>query len=257
MEPIIKPVAQRKFQSVEHNLSETVYNKEYLAALMDCPHIMRNVAIAGHLHHGKTTFLDCLMEETHPEFFRAEDADTRYTDTLFIEQQHGCSIKAMFVTTVMQDTRHKSYLLNIIDAQGTFAHHVMCQYNRSPNFEGEDASTDAYYKLRLVIDQVNALLQTFSTEENTAVFFARESDFASSHYNLCFSLLSFTNIYADRYRNMHAHEFARRLWGKLTEEEQKMNVRPFIALICKRFFGDFKAFVDLVVKNIKSPIEKS
>ncbi|KAJ1363519.1 EFG_IV [Parelaphostrongylus tenuis] len=78
---------------------------------MDCPHIMRNVAIAGHLHHGKTTFLDCLMEQTHPEFFRAEDADTRYTDTLFIEQQRGCSIKAMPVTIVMQDTRHKSYLL--------------------------------------------------------------------------------------------------------------------------------------------------
>ncbi|PIO64777.1 hypothetical protein TELCIR_13584, partial [Teladorsagia circumcincta] len=52
-EPIIKPVTQRKFQSVEHNLPETVYKKEYLADLMDCPHIMRNVAIAGHLHHGK------------------------------------------------------------------------------------------------------------------------------------------------------------------------------------------------------------
>ncbi|KAJ1363521.1 U5 small nuclear ribonucleoprotein component [Parelaphostrongylus tenuis] len=44
---------------------------------------------------------------------------------------------------------------------------------------------------------------------------------------------------------------------KLTREEQKMNVRPLIALICKRFFGDFKAFVDLVVKNIKSPVENA
>lgn len=26
---------------------------------------------------------------------------------------------------------------------------------------------------------------------------------------------------------------------KLTKEEQRMNVRPLIALICRRFFGDF------------------
>ncbi|KIH57325.1 elongation factor Tu GTP binding domain protein [Ancylostoma duodenale] len=117
-------------ESVEHNLPETIYNKEYLADLMDCPHIMRNVAIAGHLHHGKTTFLDCLMEQTHPEFFRAEDADTRYTDTLFIEQQRGCSIKSMPVTIVMQDTRHKSYLLNIIDTPGhvNFSDEVTAAY---------------------------------------------------------------------------------------------------------------------------------
>lgn len=27
---------------------------------------------------------------------------------------------------------------------------------------------------------------------------------------------------------------------KLTKEEQRMNVRPLIALVCQRFFGDFK-----------------
>lgn len=30
---------------------------------------------------------------------------------------------------------------------------------------------------------------------------------------------------------------------KLTKEEQKMNVRPLIALICKRFFGDFTGII--------------
>uniref|UniRef100_A0A915D2S5 Elongation factor 2 n=1 Tax=Ditylenchus dipsaci TaxID=166011 RepID=A0A915D2S5_9BILA len=42
---------------------------------------------------------------------------------------------------------------------------------------------------------------------------------------------------------------------KLSKEEQKMNVRPLITLICRRFFGDFAAFVDLVVQNISSPVE--
>ncbi|VDM58424.1 unnamed protein product [Angiostrongylus costaricensis] len=322
-------------ESVEHNLPETVYNKEYLADLMDCPHIMRNVAIAGHLHHGKTTFLDCLMEQTHPE---------------------GCSIKAMPVTIVMQDTRHKSYLLNIIDTPGhvNFSDEVTAAYRLCDGVvivvdahEGVMMSTerairhavqerlpitlcvnkidrlilelklppsDAYYKLRLVIDQVNGLLQTFSEDDTVVLSPLLENViFASGRYNVCFSLLSFANIYADRYGNINAREFARRLWGdiyfdkstrkfakkpptsnsqrtfiefileplykifsqvvgdvdtclphimselniKLTREEQKMNVRPLIALICKRFFGDFKAFVDLVVKNIKSPIENA
>ncbi|KHJ90258.1 hypothetical protein OESDEN_09902 [Oesophagostomum dentatum] len=296
------------------------------------------------------------MEQTHPEFYRAEDADTRYTDTLFIEQQRGCSIKAMPVTIVMQDTRHKSYLLNIIDTPGhvNFSDEVTAAYRLCDGVvvvvdahEGVMMNTervirhavqerlpitlcvnkidrlilelkmppaDAYYKLRLVIDQVNALLQTFSEEDNTVLSPLLENViFASGRYNVCFSLLSFANIYAERYGNINAHEFARRLWGdiyfdkntrkfskkpptpnahrtfvefileplykifsqvvgdvdtclphmmselniKLTKEEQKMNVRPLIALICKRFFGDFKSFVDLVVKNIKSPIDNA
>ena len=41
----------------EQNLPDTVYNKEYLADLMDCPQLIRNVAIAGHLHHGKVISL--------------------------------------------------------------------------------------------------------------------------------------------------------------------------------------------------------
>ncbi|TKR77312.1 hypothetical protein L596_018309 [Steinernema carpocapsae] len=133
--------------------------------------------------------------------------------------------------------------------------------------------------------------------------------FASSRYNICFSLDSFAEIYASRFTGFRADEFARRLWGdiyfdnntrkfskkaphtgakrtfvqfileplykifsqvvgdvdtcmprimeelniKLNKEEQRMNIRPLIALICKRFFGDFTAFVDLVVNNFKSP----
>lgn len=42
---------------------------------------------------------------------------------------------------------------------------------------------------------------------------------------------------------------------QLSKQEMKMNVRPLIALICRRFFGDFTAFADLVVNNFPSPIE--
>ncbi|CAO4369144.1 unnamed protein product [Caenorhabditis nigoni] len=356
-EPIVKPVSKKKFQAAEHRLPETVYKKEYLADLMDCPHIMRNVAIAGHLHHGKTTFLDCLMEQTHPEFYRAEDADTRFTDTLFIEQQRGCSIKSQPVSIVAQDSRSKSYLLNVIDTPGhvNFSDEMTAAYRLSDGVvilvdahEGVMMNTerairhaiqerlsvtlciskidrlllelklppaDAYFKLRLIIDQVNNILSTFA-EEDVPVLSPLNGNviFASGRYNVCFSLLSFANIYAKQHGDsFNSKEFARRLWGdiyldkktrkfvkkaptheaprtfvqyilepmykifsqvvgdvdtclpdvmaelgiRLSKEEQKMNVRPLIALICKRFFGDFSAFVDLVVQNIKSPLENA
>lgn len=66
----------------------------------------------------KTTFVDCLIEQTHPDFIRFEDNDVRFTDTLFIEQQRGCSVKATPISIVMQNSRSKSYLLNIFDTPG-------------------------------------------------------------------------------------------------------------------------------------------
>jgi hypothetical protein len=32
---------------------------------MDHPALIRNVALVGHLHHGKTAFMDMLVRQTH------------------------------------------------------------------------------------------------------------------------------------------------------------------------------------------------
>lgn len=32
---------------------------------MNFPDLTRNIAIVGHLHHGKTSFVDMLVSETH------------------------------------------------------------------------------------------------------------------------------------------------------------------------------------------------
>uniref|UniRef100_A0A915D2I3 Tr-type G domain-containing protein n=1 Tax=Ditylenchus dipsaci TaxID=166011 RepID=A0A915D2I3_9BILA len=117
-EPIVKPVKLRRFQAEEHLLPETTYKKQFLVDMSNQPHLVRNIAIAGHLSHGKTSFVDCLVEQTHPDFMRYEDKDVRFTDTLFIEQQRGCSIKSMPISVVMQSSRNKSYLLNIFDTPG-------------------------------------------------------------------------------------------------------------------------------------------
>ena len=34
---------------------------EYLSDLMDCPDLIRNVALVGHLHHGKVCFILSLL----------------------------------------------------------------------------------------------------------------------------------------------------------------------------------------------------
>lgn len=85
---------------------------------MDTPTLIRNVALVGHLHHGKTTFVDCLIRQTHPQFETNEERALRYTDTLFTEQERGVSIKSTPITLVLPDIKQKSYLMNIFDSPG-------------------------------------------------------------------------------------------------------------------------------------------
>jgi hypothetical protein len=39
--------------------------RSFLVSLLDHPNLMRNVAIAGHLHHGKTALMDLFVQQTH------------------------------------------------------------------------------------------------------------------------------------------------------------------------------------------------
>lgn len=68
---------------------------------MDSPALIRNVAICGHLHHGKTSFTDLLIEQTH-EVSWDPAKQVRYTDTRKDEQQRGVSIKSCPVSLVLQ-----------------------------------------------------------------------------------------------------------------------------------------------------------
>ncbi|XP_078572893.1 116 kDa U5 small nuclear ribonucleoprotein component-like [Branchiostoma floridae x Branchiostoma japonicum] len=352
-EPIIKPVKRNKFAHIEQELPLTSYNMEYLADLMDNPELIRNVVLAGHLHHGKTTFVDCLMEQTHPDIFTKEERQLRYTDTLFTEQERGVSIKSQPVTLVLPDSRGKSYLINVMDSPGhvNFSDEATAGYRLSDGvvlfvdaaegvmlnterllkhavqerlaitvcinkidrlmLELKLPPTDAYYKLRQIVDEINGLLSVYSEESEPVVVSPLMGNvcFASSQYRFCFTLQSFSKIYEDTYGGFSAKELSRRLWGDiyfnsksrkftkkppmstsqrsfvefileplykifaqvvgdvdstlpraleelgvhLTKEEMKMNIRPLLKLICRRFFGDFTGFVDMCAEHIKSP----
>lgn len=352
-EPIIAPVKRKKFSIAEQDLPETVYDMEFLADLMDTPDLIRNVTLCGHLHHGKTSFIDCLMEQTHPGLERNDDNDLRYTDTLLTEIERGVSIKSTPVTLVMQDTRNKSYLLNVFDTPGHVnfsdevssafrlsdgaiifvdaAEGVMLNTERLIKYAVQERlavcvcinkvdrlmqelklpPTDAYYKLRHILDEVNTIISMYTDDEENHMVSPILGNvcFASSYFRYCFTLKSFAKIYSDTYGGINTREFSRRLWGdiyfnsktrrftkkpphstsqrsfvefilepmykifsqivgdvdenlprvcdelgiSLTKEEKKINVRPLLRLVMKRFFGAFSGFVDMCVEHVPSP----
>lgn len=56
--------------------------------LMNFPDQIRNIALCGHLHHGKTSIMDMLVTQTHDvsKFMegktgKARDETMKYTDT--------------------------------------------------------------------------------------------------------------------------------------------------------------------------------
>eukprot|EP00937_MAST-01D_sp_MAST-1D-sp2_P007366 g7366.t1 len=116
-QPIIAPVRTRVFSALEKEVPGTSYSTEFMASLMGTPESIRNVAVIGHLHHGKTVFMDSLVEHTHDAPWDAA-GERRYTDARHDEQQRELSVKVSPVSLVLQSTAGKSHLLNLVDCPG-------------------------------------------------------------------------------------------------------------------------------------------
>ncbi|KAF5023073.1 hypothetical protein F66182_4885 [Fusarium sp. NRRL 66182] len=124
-QPIIAPLEQKKFNIEEADLPPVFFDREFMTDLMNFPEQTRNVALAGHLHHGKTAFMDMLVLETHDITDRLErrvgknrDEQLRYTDVHILERERGLSIKAAPMSLVLPSTKGKSHLVNLIDTPG-------------------------------------------------------------------------------------------------------------------------------------------
>lgn len=124
-EPIIAPVEQKKFTIQEADLPPVHFDRSFMTDLMNFPDQIRNVAFAGHLHHGKTALMDMLVLETHDITDRLEkrtgkkrDEQLRYTDVHILERERGLSIKSAPMSLVLQSTQGKSHLVNILDTPG-------------------------------------------------------------------------------------------------------------------------------------------
>ncbi len=124
-QPIIAPIEVKKFSIEEADLPPVHFDRNFMTDLMNFPDQTRNIALAGHLHHGKTAFMDMLVLETHDIADRLDkrmgkkrDEQLRYTDTHIMERDRGLSVKAAPMSLVLQSTKGKSHLLNIIDTTG-------------------------------------------------------------------------------------------------------------------------------------------
>jgi U5 small nuclear ribonucleoprotein component len=87
---------------------------------------IRNICVAGHLHHGKTVLMDILVQHTHvrnPTWNL--EKNYRWLDTRVDEQQKQLSIKATPISLLLQDFKSKHYVFNFVDTPG------------HPNFLGE------------------------------------------------------------------------------------------------------------------------
>ncbi|KAJ2702653.1 hypothetical protein H4R19_005351, partial [Coemansia spiralis] len=172
--PIVPRATTRRFEvAAEQDLPDSTYTKEFLVDLLGYPEMVRNIAVAGHLHHGKTALVDVLVAATHawPEWDREVPIATPttkmprpsekafgYTDVLQLERQRGVSLKAMPVSLVAQTTRGKSYALNILDTPG----HV--------NFVDEViASVRMADGLVLVVDAVEGVMASTERAVRAAV----------------------------------------------------------------------------------------
>ena len=86
--PIIAPVKAKKHERLLEEPLHTHYSNEFLTMLMGNAELVRHVAVVGALHHGKTTLMDMMIEQTHeldPALTRNKK-QLRFTDTRLDEQ---------------------------------------------------------------------------------------------------------------------------------------------------------------------------
>ncbi|KAK5113052.1 hypothetical protein LTR62_003631 [Meristemomyces frigidus] len=129
-QPIIEPIKHERFTVEETgDLPQVGWEWGFLSDLMRFPEQVRNIALVGHLHHGKTSVMDMLISQTHDVSKlsglhqmkgqgRTREDQMRYTDTHILERERGLSIKAAPMSLLMQGTGGKSQLLHIIDTPG-------------------------------------------------------------------------------------------------------------------------------------------
>ena len=145
--PIIQPILHKNFEKTEREIPETWSPPAFLQDLMSQQERIRNVALIGHLHHGKTTLADILIEQAHKYFASDPDQPTKYLDSRKDEVFREISIKASPISIVLQDSRDKSYLIHLIDTPG------------HPNFSDEVSTALALCDgVFLVVDVIEGVM---------------------------------------------------------------------------------------------------
>ncbi|BEJ17900.1 hypothetical protein CspHIS471_0701680 [Cutaneotrichosporon sp. HIS471] len=185
-EPIVQPIKVRNFTVQEKDLPVTRFDRNFMVDMLQHPDMSRNVMVAGHIHHGKTSLLDMLVFETHQLTWDA-DRPTRYTDTHVLERAREMSMKCGPMTLVLPDSRGKSSLINLLDTPGhlNFMDEVACAARLTDGvvlvvdvIEGVMAGTEAVIRhamqeglpLVLVVNKMDRLIVELRLPPSEAFF---------------------------------------------------------------------------------------
>ena len=121
-DPLVKEKIEKKID-LRIPQPRTVYSQQFLIDMLKNPSSIRNVALIGTLHHGKTQMLDTLLSQA-----LEQRVARNFTDSRQDEIDRKISLKATPLTLVLPDSQDKSHLLNIIDTPGhpDFFDEVIC-----------------------------------------------------------------------------------------------------------------------------------
>jgi len=132
-EPIIAPLRHKKVEVRDANVPQmSNVSETYLLDMLRNPNLTRNVAVCGHLHHGKTSLMDMLVQQTHAIGGLAgkntNETQTRYCDNRLDEQARCVSIKATPVSLALPASNGKHLPFNLMDTPGhvNFGDEVTC-----------------------------------------------------------------------------------------------------------------------------------
>lgn len=130
-EPLVKPNEPKSkgseyslFSQLKKNMPQTKYDRQYMLDLLSLPERIRNVAVIGPLHSGKTSLVDLMIIESHKKLSHITKnveqgwKSLRYMDNLRQEVERGISIKLNGFTFMSTDLNDKSMVYNMLDSPG-------------------------------------------------------------------------------------------------------------------------------------------
>ncbi|GMM54882.1 U5 snRNP GTPase [Maudiozyma humilis] len=130
-EPLVKPAESRSkgeeytmFSHVRKNIPKTSFDRKYMLDLLSIPERIRNVAVIGPLHSGKTSLVDMMVYDAHKKLpYMTKNIEQgwrplRFMDSFRQEVERGVSIKLNGLTFMATDLNDKSMVYNILDAPG-------------------------------------------------------------------------------------------------------------------------------------------
>lgn len=112
------------FTHLRKNVPSTTYDREYMMAMLAIPERIRNVAVIGPLHSGKTSLVDLMVVEAHehlPHLTRNVELgwrQMRYMDNTKQEIERGLTMKTNGITFLGFDLDTKSVPINLLDSPG-------------------------------------------------------------------------------------------------------------------------------------------